>query len=178
MGTVITGVFRDHMSALKAAVALESAGFQRSHMRVVDSTTPDRRAFVQRRVADTKRAVLIGMTLGPVLGAIAGLTLAGVFETAATILAGALGGILGGCVLGLLVGRVTTTQMAEELENRIEDGAVVIRLFVEQEQLEKAQRILAEHSEAQFTASVATFTGGVFSPTHHEAAQPVSRRAP
>jgi outer membrane lipoprotein SlyB len=161
MDTTVTGIFQSKKLASLATKRLVSAGFRPDQLRVVDSGSPDRHVFIDKKTSGTRRAVILGVVLGATGGALAGAALAGVFGLVQATLAGGLAVAAGGALLGCVVGRSTKSQIQDELEHQVDAGTVLVSVTTDSTHGPSAMHLLAKEGDPSMVATAASFTAAV-----------------
>lgn len=161
MDTTVTGMFPSKKLASLAAESLVRAGFRRDQVRVVSATTPDRHQFINKKTADAKRAVILGIVFGAIGGVLAGASLAGVFGLVRASVVGGLAVAAGGALLGLAVGRSTKSQVRDELEHQVDAGTVLVSVTTDETRGPSALELLTQEGGTSMVSTAATFTAAV-----------------
>ena len=161
METTVTGMFPDQQTASLAAASLVRAGYASERVRIVNSHTSDRHQFIQAKTSDAKRAVILGVVFGSMLGSLAGAALAGVLDIAQAAAIGCLAGAAGGAVLGLAVGRSTKSQVQDELEHQVDAGTVLVSVITDEAGGLTALQLLTQDGGTSIVSTAATFTAAV-----------------
>jgi uncharacterized membrane protein len=166
--TTVTGIFSNHQQADAAHAKLMQAGFAASDLRVVDAATRERHQFIHQRTSDTGRAVWLGIVSGLLSGLLAGFLFTWVFEGWTPVALGGLVGGVGGLVLGFLVGRTTTSQVEDEIEHQVDEGAVLVSVSTTSHDGPRVMELLAQQGGVNLVSTAASFTGGVLPTTRRE----------
>lgn len=127
MNKSVTGIFADRSTAELATANLLAVGFRRQQVAILDASNLGRRSWIAIRIANTKRAMLLGAMLGGIGGAIAG-SMLGTSGGKVALLSLVAGVMLagGGAALGTLVGKSTARQVQAELEHQVDAGRVLV----------------------------------------------------
>lgn len=165
MNITVTGIFGDRHAATTAMASLAKAGFRNEQVRIIDARTRNRHELIADSVADTKRAVLLGLVLGAVAGVVvAGVLIIGLGSVWTGVSAG-VGMAAGGALLGFAVGSVTKSQIQEELEHQVDSGTVLVSVTTDEAGSETATAVLTHDGGSSIIATAMTFTAGVLPTT-------------
>ena len=161
METTVTGIFPNQRLASLAASRLVSAGLRPDQVRVVNSATPDRHEFIDKRTSNTKRAVILGTVFGATGGVLAGVACAEVFGLVPATVVGGLALGAGGALLGLWNGRVTTSQVQDEVEHQVDAGTVLVSVTTDITNRPSVLELLAKEGGTSIVSTATSFSAGV-----------------
>lgn len=152
MARTLAGRFPDRMTADRAVVALEKAGFDPSQIGLISREQPPADPPLGTRLAKSTLGAIIGGLVGGTLGAIAGLI---ILAFALNLGHAAVGGIIAisvcGGVIGWVIGGIThmgaPIEEAEYQRERVEGGRMLLTLNAEGREAEARQIMRAAGAE-------------------------------
>jgi len=155
METTVTGVFADRQAAQGAVQQLESAGFGKECIELIDQGTPDIHHKIGEETSDLAGGARVGAAVGGVGGVIAGAAQAAVFDAGPVV-----GALVGGAIcamagagIGVLIGSATGHQVQEEYEHVLERGGVLVAVNTDRNHASAANAVLARTGGSMLSTS-------------------------
>ena len=145
MAILVSGLFLSRAAAQSTLERLVDGGFPRDQISVAMSDATRTKNFGPNEVVNKANDASSGAAVGGVVGALlAGAITVGAFAVLgpfAAVLAGMSGG-LAGSLAGALVGAGIPEQHARKLSDRLEDGGIIVGVYLSREEEAKAKEIM------------------------------------
>lgn len=154
MARTIGGLFPDRMTAERAMVALQNAGFDPDQMGLVSRETPLRDPPLREKAMKSTVGAVIGSLIGGTVGAIIAIIISSIaFGTSHSIVGGITAASVAGGIIGWLLGGLATrgvpVEEAEYRQERVESGRMMLTVNGAGRDAE-AQRIMRENGAEGF----------------------------
>ena len=171
MSDLITGMFRDRISAERAVADLQESGYSQNEISIMMNNQTQARDFAADTGSKAAEGAGVGAGIGGTLGAIiAAVTATGsVAAIAATgglaaplvagplaaALAGAGAGGLGGGLIGGLIGAGIPKDRAEQYQTDLNAGGILVGVHTDEANAGRVQQILMSEGAVDVQAEVA-----------------------